>query len=550
MNTVTGTTPSHLINTDNRSRVTVATLLERAYREYADRPAVIDPEGPTTSYRELGDLVHRLSNGLTQLGVQPGDRVLVLIGNVPAFFPIDQSLWVSGFVRSTLSVRLHVREVSFIAEDCQARAIIADEEWAAKIAADRALFPNLGYLIVTGRGIDGVLADDVEIDGAVPLVSLIESSPQDPPAYSPLPSDPAAIVYTSGTTGAPKGATHSHANWVAHIRNMVAELPPIHNTDVLLHVAPLSHFSGYITPTFCSRGGANVPLPSFDPPGALKAIAEYSISVVALVPTMLNLLLLEQEENPVDTSTLRTVLYGGSPIAPDRLVRAVKQFGEVFIQVYGSSEIPMPLTALAQRDHAFDPTQPPPARLRSAGRPTPFVELRIVGLDGNPVGPGEQGEIQVRGDVVMLGYWGKEDQTREMIAEDGWASSGDIGIMDAEGYVTIVDRKTDMVITGGFNVYPREIENVISTLPQVQEVAVVGAPDERWGEAVRAAVVLRPGFDLTEAEVIETCRANLASYKKPQSVEFVAELPKTGSGKIMRRVLRDKYWEGHERQVG
>lgn len=529
--------------------VTVASLFERAYREYADRPAVIDPEGPITTYGELGDQVHRLIGGLRDLGLAPGDRVVVLLGNVPAFFAVDHALFVGGFVRSALSVRLHVREVAHIAEDCGAKAIVTDAVWATRLAAERDRFPGVEHLIVAGRTVDAPHEGE-SIDGVVALGQLLSERSPDPPGTLPAPHEPAALLYTSGTTGAPKGATLSHANWVAMIRNSMAELPPIHTTDVLLHVAPLSHLSGYTAPIYVARGAAHVPLPTFEPAEVLEAIGRYGITVIDLVPTMLNLLLLEAEQRPVDTADLHTILYGASPIAPDRLARAIRVFGPVFVQFYGLSETPMPLTALSQRDHVFDPDQPPPARLGSAGRPSPFVELRLVDLDGNEVGPGEMGEIQVRGDTVMLGYWGKPEQTREMIAEDGWAATGDIGILDDEGYVTIVDRKKDMVVTGGYNVYPNEIENVISTLDAVQEVAVVGAPDERWGETLIAVVVVRPGYELDQDEILAACAANLAGYKKPRSVEFVDELPKTGSGKIMRRVLRDRLWHGRERRIG
>lgn len=539
----------HLVNHPVPLPMTVASLFERTYREYAHRPAVIDPHGPTTTYGELGEQVHRIIGGLLGLGLEPGDRVLILLGNVPAFFAIDHALFLSCFVRSALSVRLHVREAAYIAEDCGARAIVTDAEWGARIAAERNRFPHVDHLLVTGAAIDGT-ADDHGVDGAVTLAEVAADGITEPPATLLGPDDPAALLYTSGTTGAPKGATLSHANWIAMIRNSMAELPPIHTTDVLLHVAPLSHLSGYTAPTYVARGAAHVPLPTFDSAEVLEAISRYGITAMDLVPTMLNLLLLEAEQRPTDTSTLHTVLYGASPMAPDRLARAIGVFGPIFVQFYGLSETPMPLTALSPRDHVFDPAEPPPARLRSAGRPSPFVELRLVDLDGNEVAPGEMGEIQARCDTVMLGYWGKPDETRAMIADDGWASTGDVGRVDEDGYVTIVDRKKDMVVTGGYNVYPNEVENVVSTLAAVQEVAVVGVPDERWGEALKAVVVVRRGYELDEDEVIAACAENLAGYKKPRSVEFVDELPKTGSGKIMRRMLRDRYWEGQERRIG
>lgn len=244
------------------------------------------------------------------------------------------------------------------------------------------------------------------------------------------------------------------------------------------------------------------------------------------------------------------VVYSGSPIAPDRLARGRKVFGDVFVQFYGLSETPIPLSALSPRDHAFDPSSPLPDRLSSAGRVNPFVELKIVGPDSKQFPVGEVGEIVVRGDNTMAGYWDKPEKTAEMIDAEGWAATGDLGRLDEDGYLYVVDRMKDTIITGGYNVYPTEVENAISTLEAVQEVAVVGVPNEQWGESVKAVIVPRSGHNLSMEEVVAVCQDNLADYKKPRSVEFVEELPKTGSGKIMRRKIRDRYWAEQKRRVG
>jgi long-chain acyl-CoA synthetase len=335
------------------------------------------------------------------------------------------------------------------------------------------------------------------------------------------------------------------------MRNSMVELPTLGTDDVILHVAPLSHLAGYFEPTCSARGVAHLVHEAFDPVAVLDAIERHRVTTIPLVPTMLNMMLPEVDADPGrDFSSLRAIAYGGSGIAPDRLARAVAAFGDVFVQFFGLSETPMPLTALSRRDHEYDPAGPWPARLASAGRPNPFVELRLEAEDGGAVATGEVGEIVVRGDNVMAGYWGKPEQTAATIREDGWALTGDLGRFDADGYLYIVDRKRDMIVSGGYNVYPAEVENAISALVEVAEVAVVGVPDERWGEAVKAVVVARPGVELSEAEVVAACDARLAAYKKPRSVDFVAELPKTGSGKIMRRRIRDRYWDGRERSVG
>lgn len=524
---------------DHRRRgvdVTVADLYERAYREFGSRVAVRDGDHALT-YRELGDRVHRIVGGLTELGLRRGDRGVLLLANGPEFFEAEHALFVGGFVRTALSVRLHLREVVHILTDCAASVVFAGPDWAERLAGVRDQLPALRSVVTVGGG-----------PGDTTLAALRAADPA-PPAR-PGAGDPAAILYTSGTTGLPKGATLSHANWVAMVRNELVELPPGTDGDLVLHVAPLSHLSGYVAPAFFVRGATHLTRAKFDAAETLELIERQRVTILPMVPTMLNLLVLAAEQRPGDYSSLHTVVYAGSPIAPDRLARARAVFGDVFIQFYGLSELPIPIACLSARDHAFDPADGIPPRLASAGRVHPFVEVKLVDELGEEVPPGGIGEITVRGDQMMMGYWNLPDATAAMIGPDGWAGTGDLGRFDEDGYLYIVDRKKDMVVTGGFNVYPTEIENVVSTLPAVSEVAVVGVPDEMWGESLKAVVVVRDGHAVTAEEIVAVCAEHLAGYKKPRSVEFVAELPKTGSGKILRRQLRDRYWSGSDRKVG
>jgi len=501
--------------------ISVAAILETAYERFARYPALRDGDH-TRTYAELGDRAHRFADALRELGVRPGDRVALIASNSAAYVEASHALFVGGFVRVALSAKLHPDEIAQILGDCAPAAVVVSADWAARL-------PETGaHRVVFGDGFEDLIA---------------RGRPTRPPR-TPGPDDLAALLYTSGTTGLPKGATLTHANWAAMMRNSMVELPTIGTDDVILHVAPLSHFSGYVEPTCSARGATHIVHETFDPATVVEAIERERVTVLPVVPTMLNMMLPEAEAGGHDFSSLRTILYGGSGIAPDRLARAVRVFGDVFVQFFGLSETPMPLTALSQRDHRFDPGGAAPSRLASAGRPNPFVELRV------DAPAGEVGEILVRGDTVMAGYWGKPEQTAEMLDGDGWAATGDLGRLDGDGYLYIVDRKRDMIVTGGYNVYPAEIENAISVLREVQEVAVVGVPDERWGEAVKAVVVLRPGAQLTAADIVAACTERLASYKKPRSVEFVDDLPKTGSGKLMRRKVRDRYWAGRERSVG
>jgi long-chain acyl-CoA synthetase len=519
--------------------VSVASIFETSYRRFAGRAALIDG-AQTRTYAELGERAHRIGSALRGLGVEPGERVAIVAPNSASYIEFSHGIFVGGYVRVTPSCKLHPSEVRQILEDCEARVLVVSPDWLERVSEIRSELASLAHVVAFGPGSEGAIGYD----------ELLALGSPAAPERTPAAKDLCALLYTSGTTGRPKGAMLTHANWAAMMRNSMVELPPIESSDVVLHVAPLSHFSGYVEPTYSARGACHLVHESFEPRAVLDAIERDRVTTLPLVPTMLNLMLPDAEAGARDFSSLGTILYGGSGIAPDRLGRAVRVFGDVFVQFFGLSETPMPLSALSQHDHQFDVHGDPPARLGSAGRVNPFVELRICSEDGGELPAGEVGEIVVRGDTVMAGYWRKPKETAEMIDGEGWAATGDLGRFDAEGYLYIVDRKRDMIVTGGYNVYPAEVENAIAALEAVQEVAVVGVPDERWGESVKAVVVLRPGASLTEEEIVESCTRRLAGYKRPRSVDFVAELPKTGSGKLMRRKVREPFWAGRARSVG
>jgi long-chain acyl-CoA synthetase len=524
--------------------VTFADLLRRSYEQFALRPAVLEGEQVVT-YGELGERALRVAAALRSHGLVHGDRVVLLTSNRAEFFEVEHAAFLGGFVRVALSSRLHPKEVGHIVRDAGARAVFVDPEWAGRIG--EALAGCSDVVLVVGFGTP---PPDAPVHTS--YADLLGQFPEPEPVPWPVePEDVAALLYTSGTTGLPKGAALSHRNWVAMIRNCLVEMSPVEAGDLLLHVAPLSHFSGYVASPCFVRGAANLVLPRFDPSGTLQALRDHPVTILPMVPTMINLVTAAAEDEGGQTATtLQAVIYGGAAIAPERLRRATRVFGDVFLQFYGLSETPMPLTSLSRAAHGFDPTEPAPERLASAGRRNPFVELRLVGDDGIDVQPGEVGEIVVRGDAVMQGYWNKPEETARMIDGDGWAATGDLGRMDAEGYVYVVDRKKDMIVTGGYNVYPTEVENVIATLAGVAEVAVVGAPDERFGECIVAVVAPRPGYEVTEADVVGVCTDQLAGYKKPRRVVFMDELPKTGSGKIQRKQIREPLWAAHTRRIG
>lgn len=515
-------------------------LLAHSYKRYAARPAIVG-EGQK-NFADLEQRVRRVANALVALGVNQGDRVVILLENTAEFLEIEQAIFVAGYVRTALSPRLHVREVVDIVNDCTASVVVTDAGRAAELTGSRRDMPSLSLVVGVG---------EADQDGVVSYADLLASTPPDPPPLTtPKGEDVAVLLYTSGTTGRPKAAMLTHHNWTAMVRNLMAELPLIDDTDVLLHAAPMSHLSGSIGSAYYLRGAAIATMRRFDPVKVLHLVQELRVTVLPVVPTMLASLTAAAKVEQFDLSSLRAIPYGGSAVSPETLLRAAAIFGEVLVQVYGLSEALVPLTALPPSGHRSIPEQPPPARLMSAGRPTPFVELRIVQEDGSESSSGQLGDIHVRGDSVMLGYWNRPDATAEMITQEGWARTGDVGYLDENGYLYIVDRKRDVIVSGGFNIYPAEVERAIVSLPEVDEVVVIGTPHRHWGETVTAVITLRIGCQLTSEQVIGVCQEHLASYKKPTKVEFVDKLPKTSSGKLLRREVRARYWAGHGRQVG
>jgi acyl-CoA synthetase (AMP-forming)/AMP-acid ligase II len=518
--------------------MTLTSLIARAYETYRDETAIIAEGGSRTTYGELGAAARRLAGGLASIGIQQGDRVLVALANCSEYLLIDHALLSGGFVRVPLSYRLHDSEILGVAADSGTKLIFTE---SARVEALRAEIERRGMTTQVAV-VDG---DHASADHT--LSALAEH--EELPTASVTPEDLVWLPYTSGTTGEPKGVMVLHRGLMATIRNLMVELPCIDSSDVVLHIGPLSHLSGYLAMVYFTRGAAHITHAEFDAAATLRTIQEHRVTVMPSVPTIITMLLSEAETGAYDLSSLHTVLYGGSAIAPDRLARAVRSFGNVFIQGYGLTEVPFPLTSMSKESHRFDPEGPVPERLASAGRVTPFIDLMLADDEGNEVRPGEIGEIWARGDQIMAGYWNRPEATADVVKRQGWVATGDVGRL-VDGYLHIVDRKKDMIVSGGFNVFPSEVENVISAVPGVREVAVVGTPDARWGEAVTAVVSLESGATVTAEDVVAACKASIAGYKKPQTVVFVDELPRTSSGKVLRREIRGQFWQGKDRHVG
>jgi acyl-CoA synthetase (AMP-forming)/AMP-acid ligase II len=386
--------------------------------------------------------------------------------------------------------------------------------------------------------------DAIEVGPSPAWKRLLASGDLQEPTTRPGPEDPVRIRYTSGTAGQPKGAVLVGRCYDASLDAVGEVIAPVEAGDTLVQVAPITHASGAMLLPHVLVGARALLVDRFEVQGFIELVERYRGTSVFLVPTML-VRLLEGIDDPRRLSSLKTIVYGGASMPVDRLERGLELLGQVFIQIYGLTESPWPVTSLSREDHPIHGNAAArAARLASCGKPTTVGELRIIGPNGETVGPHTPGEIVVRGRNTMSGYWtlpGRETpHDTKGLDGDGWMHTGDIGFRDEAGFVTIVDRLHDMIVSGGFNVYPGEVEAALSSHPSVLESAVVGVPDPEWGERVHASVVLKPGISPTPRELIDHCGRLLAGYKKPRSLEIVAELPRNPSGKILRRKIKSR----------
>ncbi len=501
----------------------LANLITRSIAEHSSRTALICGER-RLRFAEVGALTARIAGELRASGVKKGERVAILLPNCPEYVCTDFALIRLGLVRVPINPRLAAPEVAFILNDCEAAALVCSAEHASLVEA---ILPDLP-----------VLRHVIRID------RLPEEGPVLTDAEPVCDDDPYMILYTSGTTGRPKGAvTTFGSRWVT-LFHLYANEGSVSRDDVMLHAASLAHGSGTKVLPFFVKGAANVLMPKFTPAEFCRLVERERVTHSWMVPTTISMILEAPERADYDLSSLRQIVYAGAPMPAERLKQALEAFGEIFVQVYGLSEAPQPDLVLTREDHRL------PDKLASAGRPALGVQVRVVRPDGTEVKPGsdEVGEIALRGPHIMSGYWRRPDATAEAL-RDGWFHTGDLARVDSEGYIFIVDRAKEMIISGGYNIYPREVEEALYRHPAISEAAVIGVPDERWGEAVKACVVTRPGASVTSEELIAHCAQLLAGYKKPRTVDFLPALPKSPNGKIAKLQLRAPYWEGRERKV-
>lgn len=518
----------------------VSQLLTKSARTSPQTLALVHGAKRLT-YAQFNARVNRLANALCRLGIQQGDNVAVLQYNYPETLESIFACFKAGCGAVPINFRLHPNEFAFIIDHSEAKVVILSPEFNEAIIGIRKRISSVRHLITLSAAQGEIL--DYEKFLSVETDQFRDADVQ--------PDDLAWLFYTSGTTGMPKGAMLTHRNLMAMTMNFYADIcPGFGPDDVVLHAAPLSHGSGIYALPNIGKAATNVILgsKSFDPELIFKTIQEYRVTNMFAAPTMIKLMVESPAVDRYDHSSLRALNYGGAPMLVEDSKQVMARLGPCLVQLFGQAESPMTITYLPHRDHLLDGSPDQMKRLSSAGFPRTDVEVKIFDGDDKELSPGETGEIVTRSDLVMKGYWRNPEATAETM-KNGWLHTGDMGYMDERGYLFIMDRSKDMIISGGENIYPREIEEVLIRHEAVREVAVIGIPDPKWGEAIKAVVALLPGRSATEEDLISFCKNNIASYKKPKSVDFVDELPKNNYGKVLKRDLRAKYWKDKERKV-
>jgi acyl-CoA synthetase (AMP-forming)/AMP-acid ligase II len=504
---------------------TVVDEIRSRAERFAGNVAILEGARALT-YPELFERVDRLSQAFSSLGLVKGDAVLAYLPNTTAAVECELAVLQSGLVWITLNSRLTWAEVRGVLASCAPRLVVTDGDGLARVerGIDELAFAPLPRLVAVGGAADSALEPlDYE--------ALVQSTAPVRPSVVVAPGDVARLRYTSGTTGSAKAAVLPHRVYHASLENLNHELYPFTESDRALHVAPLTHGSGALLYPVLHAGGTNVLAHQFDAEGMLEAMEAQAITVLFTVPTILTRLVSARGFESTDLSALRALIYGGAPMPEAQLRAAAAKIGRALVQIYGMTEAPWPITMLKPADHA-----PPGPRLASVGKPTTICTVRVVDDAGHELPAGGVGEIQIRGKNVMSGYF-RDDEATARVLNSGWLSSGDVGRFDDEGYLYIVGRAKDVIISGGFNVYAAEVEAALSTHDGILEVAVVGAPHDEWGEQVVAFIVPRPGATLSETSVQAFAKSLLSGYKCPKSVEIVPDLPKNPSGKIQKGEL-------------
>jgi fatty-acyl-CoA synthase len=523
--------------TDLKDAATLADVVRAQGASRADTTCFVF-EGRSTSFGDFDRHTSQVANGLAALGVKPNERVAYLGKNSDTYFELLLGAVKAKIVMTPVNWRLAGPEIAFIVEDCKAAVVFVGPEFIEQVRGLQSQLPSVRVFMTIEGGApewqDYTRWRDAQSD-VDPMVPL-------------APTDVALQLYTSGTTGKPKGAMLAHKNFLSLV-GANQETKPDWNKwtdeDVSLVAMPVFHIGGSgwgLSGLY--HGAKGVVAREFDATKVLDFFEQFGITKLFMVPAAMQFVVRQPRAREVDFSKLKYMLYGASPIPAALLKECIAVFGCGFVQMYGMTETTGTIVVLDPEDHVEGRDC-----MRSAGKALPGIEIAILGPDGQKLPVGEVGEIATRSSSNMVGYWNLPEASARTLGPDNWLRTGDAGYLDADGYLYIHDRIKDMIISGGENIYPAEVESAICDHPDVAEVAVVGVPDDTWGEAVKAVVVLKPGKQLSATELIGFTRERIAGFKSPKSVDFIAALPRNASGKILRRHLRDPYWEGRERRV-
>lgn len=512
--------------------------------DYFDRGASRNPSGVcltdgqrSLTYTQTSELTHRIGQGLIANGMQPQTVGAVLSPNDMDAFACILGILRAGMAWMPLNARNSLEDNVYILDSNECAWLFYHSSFAAEIETIRQGAPRIrGYVCVDrANGQDPSLQDWLaDFHGPAPYI----------PAG---PHDLASIWPSGGTTGRSKGVMLTHLNFTTMIANFCSSMqydsPPVH-----LVAAPMTHAAGCVAFPLLAFGATHVVIPKADPLEMMRCIQEHRVTTLFLPPTAIYSMLAHPRVREFDYSSLRHFIYAAAPMSSEKLKEAIDIFGPVMAQTFGQAESPMLCTFMSPQEHMVIGDPVLERRLMSCGRPTVFTQVEIMDDEGKLLGPEERGEIVTRGNLVMKGYFNNPKATEEA-SRFGWHHTGDIGLKDADGYVYIVDRKRDMIISGGFNLYPSEIEQVIWGHPAVQDCAVIGVPDDKWGEAVKAVVELKEGQNATPEEILSFCRDRLGGMKTPKTAEVWPQLPRSPVGKVLKRDIREKFWVGHTRRV-
>lgn len=515
-------------------------LLTRAAKWYPDKTGSIDCSDDTTfTFLQLNERCNALAHALINMGVRPQDRVAIVCHNSHYYLESVFAIAKTGGVATNLNWRLAPKELAFLLDHSDAQIVIFSKMFESLLKPIRENLSKEVQFIAVGGEMENTI-DYEELNSKYPKT--------EPPVELNDPDDTVLQMYTSGTTGQPKGVMLTHKNIISHSINTIIEQQVNRNSKTLA-VLPMFHVAIYLPINAVFVGGTIVFQPTFDPEAIFSIIEKEKIESIGLAPAMLGFLINHPKIDEYDLSSLKEIGYAAAPMPVPLLKRAMKRFNCNFTQVFGQTETCPVISILTPEDHVIEGPEYKVRRLGSVGRPILNVKVKVVDSQGNECPQGEVGEIIASGNTIMKGYYKMPELTRETI-KDNWIYTGDMGYFDEYGYLYLADRKKDMIISGGENIYPTEIEMCIKQLEEVADVAVIGVPDEKWGEAVKALILLKPGCELTEEKIIEHCAKNIASYKKPKSVEFVTEdFPRNAMGKILKNKVREPYWQGRERKL-